>query len=106
MSINSKTMMEADAKNIAGLTPDLSVDWSDPSNARYLLPLDRKEDEEMAQDMAEAIYSAVIDGIEGKVTEEVDVMTYNRALVDSRRMMLDREYYALFGGDLPDEDTD
>jgi hypothetical protein len=80
-----------------GLKPDLSVDQSDPRNVRYLKALDRKEDEDIARSMADAIYPAMLDDLDSdEITTEQDVMIYCQCLVDARRMLLDPEYNALF----------
>jgi hypothetical protein len=79
-----------------GLKPDLSVDMEDPQNARYLKALDREED--TARSMADAICGAKLEQIDGELTTEQDEALYNQCLVDSRRMLCDPDYAALFGG--------
>ena len=81
------------SKPCEGLRPDPSVDMSDPRNARYLTALDH--DEDTARAMADAIYSAAIDDIDGPITTEQDVTVYCQCLVDARRMLLNPDYEAL-----------
>ena len=45
--------------------------------------------------MADAIYSATLDEIDGDLTTEQDDALYEQCLVDSRRMLLDPEYLTL-----------
>jgi hypothetical protein len=84
-----KRRLEA-ATGCKGLNHDLSVDMNDPCNAPYLTSI-----EDLARSMADAIYSAKLEEIDGDLTTEQDDALYEQCLVDSRRMLLDPEYLAL-----------
>jgi hypothetical protein len=45
--------------------------------------------------MADSIYSAMLDEIDGELTTEQDDALYEQCLVNSRRMLLDPEYATL-----------
>src|SRR6478672_8232243 len=73
-----------------GLNPDLSVDMNDERNLLYLESI-----EDLARSMADSIYSAKLDGIDGDLTPEQDERLYQQCLVDARRMLLNPNYMAL-----------
>jgi hypothetical protein len=76
-----------------GLNPDLSVDVNDERNVLYLESI-----EDLARSMADVVYGAKLDEIDGELTPEQDETLYQQCLVDMRRMLLDPEYGALFCG--------
>jgi hypothetical protein len=84
-----KRRLEA-ATGCKGLNPDLSVDMGDPCNELYLTSI-----EDLARCMADSIYSAMLDEIDGELTTEQDDALYEQCLVNSRRMLLDPEYATL-----------
>jgi len=73
-----------------GLNPDLSVDMNDERNVLYLTSI-----EDLARSMADAVYCAKLDEIDGDLTTEQDETLYQQCLVDMRRVLLDPEYDAL-----------
>jgi hypothetical protein len=77
------------------INPDWSSNIDDPRNVRYLRPLSVAADEEMANNMAEWIYSAVAEKHANDRTFDSDEV-YRQCLVNARRMLRDREYYGLF----------
>ena len=86
-----KRRLEA-ATGCKGLNSDLSVDMNDPCNAPYLTSI-----EDLARSMAAAICSAKLDEIDGDLTPEQANALWEQCLVDSRRILLDPEYLALWG---------
>jgi len=78
---------------------DLTSDMTDPRNAIYRVPLP-EPDERLANFMAAAIFSAVIDEHLEEPNFDDDV-AYEQCLTDSRRMLLDPNYSRLIG--LPGE---
>ena len=75
----------------------LSTHPHDPANARYVAPLDNPEDEAMARAMADAIYGAyAADHFTNGTPQEVADRIYEQALIDSRRMIVDRDYERIF----------
>jgi hypothetical protein len=71
----------------------------DPANARYVVPLDNPEDEQMAHAMADAIYEAyAADHFTELTPKEVADRIYEQALIDSRRMIVDKDYERLVTG--------
>ena len=86
------------AKRLDALLSDLlSTHPHDPANARYVVPLDNPEDEEMAHAMADAIYGAyAADHFTDDTQQEVADRIYEQALIDSRRMIVDRDYERIF----------
>lgn len=81
------------ATGCEGLNPDHSVDMGDPCNELYPTSI-----EDHARCVADAIYSAALDAIDGELTTEQDDALYQQCLVNSRRMLLDPEYAALIEG--------
>jgi hypothetical protein len=70
---------------------------ADPANARYLVPLEDSEQEEMAHIMADEIYSAAAEYyFSDKTTKEQADRVWEQALIDSRRMLCDGEYALIF----------
>lgn len=70
----------------------------DPANARYLVPLDNAEEEELVNHMASAIYSAKADDFSNNITKEQADREWEQSLIDSRRMLCDEGYMRLFMG--------
>jgi hypothetical protein len=68
----------------------------DPQYARYLVPLPNAADEEMAESMADAIYSACADRFCADITEQEVDRVWEQCLIDSRRMICEPEYEAIF----------
>ena len=69
----------------------------DPANARYMVPHENPEDEEMAHDMADAIYEAYgADHFTDDTPQEVADRIYEQSLIDSRRMIVDKDYERIF----------
>lgn len=84
----------------AFLSDLLCTNRDDPANARYLVPLQNAEDEEMAHDMAAAIYSArAAEYFSDDITQEQVDRIFEQALIDSRRMLCDQDYARIFEGD-------
>ena len=77
------------------INPDWSCNAHDPRNARYLRPLSIAADEEMANAMTEFIYVAVAEQHANDRTFSSDEV-YRQCLLNARRMLRDREYWALF----------
>jgi hypothetical protein len=90
----------ASSETIARLAvnPDGSCDIHDPRNTHYLRPLSIAADEKMANDMAEAIYGAVAEKHAKDRTFNSDEV-YQQCLVNTRRMLRDREYWSLYGAE-------
>lgn len=82
---------KADMRRLA-ITADLCCDMRDPRNARYLRPLSIVADEEEANEMAGIVYGSIADDIGKDPGDE----TWLQCLVNSRRMLRDREYWSLF----------
>jgi hypothetical protein len=81
----------------AFLSDLLSCHRDDPVNARYCVPLaNAPEDETMAHAMADAIYSARAEDFSDHITEAQADRIYEQCLIDSRRMLRDGEYAAIF----------
>jgi hypothetical protein len=80
------------------INPDWSCNIHDPRNARYLRPLAIAADEEMANEMAEAICGTVADQ-QGKDRTFNSDEVHRQCLVNARRMLRDREYWGLFGSE-------
>jgi hypothetical protein len=76
----------------------LSTHSHDPANARYLVPLENPEDEEVARDMADVNYHAHAECFTDRTTKEVADRVYEQCLIDARRMVVDKEYYRLILG--------
>ena len=71
----------------------------DPQYARYLVPLPNAADEEMAESMADAIYSACADRFCADITEQEVDRVWEQCLIDSRRMICEPEYETIFAGE-------
>ena len=80
------------------INPDWTCNIDDPRNARYLRPLSIAADEDMAQDMASLVWTCWAEKRADDPTFDPDE-TYRQCLVDARRMLRDREYWALAMGD-------
>ena len=81
------------------VTHTWNADVNDPRNEVYLIPCSKDEDEEMAQMMADGIYSYIVSKQFTDDTPEATAnYAYFQAVVDSRRMLADPEYAHLFGG--------
>ena len=85
------------------INPDWTSNQGDPRNARYLRPLP-PEDEELANGMADANFGAWVEEYERNGRAFDPDKLFNQCLVDTRRMLCDREY-AMMTGCL-DEDFD
>jgi hypothetical protein len=72
----------------AFLSDLLSCHRDDPANARYCAPLANAEDEAMAHAMADVICD--------HITQAQADRIYEQCLIDSRRMICDGEYAAIF----------
>jgi hypothetical protein len=70
----------------------LCTNRDDPQNARYLAPLARAEDEQMAHSMADAIYGACADNFTDDITKEEADRVWEQCLIDARRMIHEPEY--------------
>jgi putative DNA primase/helicase len=71
----------------------------DPANARYLVPLENSEQEEMAHAMADTVYSAeCADHFTDNTTKEQADRIYERCLIDARHMLCDECYMRMFTG--------
>jgi hypothetical protein len=68
----------------------------DPANARYLVPLEDSEQEEMAHSMADAIYGAFTDYFSDNTTQEQADRAYEQCLIDARHMLCDEDYERIF----------
>ena len=68
----------------------------DPQYARYLVPLPNPADEEMAEDMAQAIYCACKDRFCTDITDQEVDWVWEQCLIDSRRMVCEPEYMTIF----------
>jgi hypothetical protein len=69
----------------------------DPANARYLVPLEDSEQEEMAHIMADEIYSAAAEYyFSDKITKEQADRIWEQYLIDARRMLCDEDYMRIF----------
>jgi hypothetical protein len=69
----------------------------DPANARYLVPLEDSEQEEMANAMADAIYSCGYKPyFSDNITEEQADRVWEQCLIDARRMVCDEDYARIF----------
>jgi hypothetical protein len=75
------------------INANYTCNMHDPRHAQYLRPLSIAADEEMAHEMAAAIYGPAVEerGASGEA--------YSQCLVDARRMLRDREYWGLFADD-------
>ena len=69
---------------------------ADPANARYLVPLESREEEEMAHAMADAIYCACVDDFRDDITKEQADRVWEQCLIDARRMVCDKDYARIF----------
>ena len=74
----------------------LCTNRDDPQNARYLAPLARAEDEQMAHSMADAIYCASVDNFTDDITKEEADRVWEQCLIDARRMICEPEYEDIF----------
>ena len=85
------------AERLDALLSDLlSTHPHDPANARYVVPLENPEDEEMARAAADATYEAyAADHFTDDTPQEVADRIYEQALIDSRRMIVDEDYEGL-----------
>jgi hypothetical protein len=69
----------------------------DPANARYLVPLEDFEQEEMAHIMADEMYSFDAEYyFSDKITKEQADRVWEQCLIDARRMLCDGEYELIF----------
>ena len=73
----------------------LTTHPGDPANAPCLVPLD-SEQEEMAQIMADFMYSACTDHFDENTTQEQADRVYEQCLIDARRMVCDENYMRIF----------
>ncbi len=69
---------------------------ADPANAPYLVPLEDRQAEEMAQCMADASYSAAAEEFADHITREQADKVWEQCLVDARRMLCDEDYARIF----------
>jgi len=69
-----------------------------PRNNVYRVPLTNAADEELANSMADAIWSAVLEEHDAEDDFDSD-RALQQCLVDARRMLREPEYARLFGGD-------
>ena len=67
-------------------TPD------DGANSRYFVPLPNAEDELLAHQMADAIYSACVEKFADDITKEEADAVWRQNLADARRMICEPEY--------------
>jgi len=77
----------------------MSTNRDDPQYARYLVPLPNPADEEMAEDMAQAIYCACKDRFCTDITDQEVDWVWEQCLIDSRRMVCEPEYMTIFAGE-------
>ena len=68
----------------------------DPQYARYLVPLPNAADEELAECVADAIYCACKDRFCDDLTKQEADRVWEQCLIDSRRMVCEPEYEAIF----------
>ena len=69
----------------------------DPANARYLVPLDDPEQEQMAHTMADATYSCgYVTYFRDDITKEQADRVWEQCLIDARRMLCDEDYERIF----------
>lgn len=79
------------------LEDELLCTPKDQQHARYWRPLPIKDDEDMAHSMADAIYDAIrAHHFTDATTEEEADEVYEQCLADSRRMICEPEYEAIF----------
>jgi hypothetical protein len=84
-------------KRIDAFVADLlSTHPGDPANARYLVPLEDSEEEDMAHTMADIIYSARAEDFSDNITQEQADRVWEQGLIDSRRMLCDEDYMRIF----------
>jgi hypothetical protein len=67
----------------------------DPAKAQYLVPLD-PEQEELAHEMASAIYGAYADQFRDDITQEQADRVWEQCLIDARHMVCDENYARIF----------
>ena len=90
----------ADIARLAGLNDDLTCNVWHPRNAAYRVPLSNPDDEDMANEMAAAILSAVAADHADQPDFDCD-RAFEQALTDSRRMLVEPQYARLFGASAP-----
>jgi hypothetical protein len=85
-----------DILGAAGLDQDLHTDAANPKNRSYCIRLTDEAEERLAEGMAAAIFSAVIELRANDVGFDPD-KAYEQCLIDARHMILDESYARLFG---------
>ena len=69
----------------------------DPANARYLVPLEDAEQEQMAHAMADVICGAMAEeNFSDNITKEQANRVWEQCLIDARRMLCDEDYMRIF----------
>jgi hypothetical protein len=83
-------------KGLTFIQQFLPTNRDDPANARYLVPLPDADDEDEAYDMADEIYYACVPYFPADITMKEMDRAWEQALIDSRRMICDPEYFRIF----------